>query len=185
MSEISRECERVLASNVPVSEDVSVTVDTYRSAVCARLDSWGKQISSPVRGRARASTPKRVTQNLVVSAFRASIVGDISVSTSVSQQMPRLQSEVGFAATPSGRFKSKGMGSRFSPAMSNRRRRTGGVPNKPKKRSPTLRGNQSKQWKKKAGSGPSSRSKGTEKRKRSRAFVLASSDGSASGGADN
>ena len=168
LSEISRECERVLASNIHVSEEV--TVDTNRSAVCARLDSWGKQVSSSVRCRARASTSKGVTQKMGVTAFRASIVDDISVSTSNSQQMPRLQSEVGVDATPSGRSKSKGVGSRFSPAMRTRGRRTGGVPSKSKKRSPALRGYQSKQSKKKAGSSPSTRSKGTDKRKRVKGF---------------
>ena len=120
-AEIYQECDCVLVHGVVATEEVAV--DAFRSSVCARLDSWEKQLSSPCN-----STSKGNVQKIELSVFCEWIADNTTASTSASQQVPRLQCKVGIASTSCDQSKSEVVGSQFSPAIGNRSSRSGGLP---------------------------------------------------------
>ena len=90
--DINRECDRVLAGGA--NEQEVMTIDVYRSAVCAQLESWEQKLISPVRVRGRVSAAKSTIQKLRLPAIRDSVSEDTLIPSTSTQRTPCLQIEL-------------------------------------------------------------------------------------------
>ena len=121
--------------------------------------------------RSRNTISKGTVRKIGLSAFCKSVADNTSASTSTSQQMPRLLSEVRILANAGDRSKSNGVGSRLRGIL------VFGREECPPGQRNGVRFSRNHQRKRRD---PVTRAKSSGTRKKSRAIVMALSDGSSS-----
>ena len=119
LAETFAQCERLLAREVLSVE--TIPVDGYRSCVCAHLASCEKVVSLPRSGR--QSLPKSPSKKTISESLFTGTLKELSASAAGGQKGSRLQDLVVVPAKSASQCTSRGVGSRFSPAMRNRGRR--------------------------------------------------------------
>ena len=126
LAETHNVCERMLSGEPPPV--VTAHVDEYRSNVCAQLESLEKTLLSPRPAGKGVPKFSRMKSPRNLGVHKRRDADDVTTSSRLS--VPKLQSAVAIVPKSPTTSQSKGVSSRFSPAMRNRGRRTGGKPAK-------------------------------------------------------